>query len=72
MIALLWLAAVMRLSSVSALPHWRTIPEVARHAGVSAWTVREEIRRGNLTARRIGRLLRVLDDEVGRWMRAGS
>jgi excisionase family DNA binding protein len=58
--------------SVTPLPNWLTVPELARHAGVSEWTIRSEIDRGNLTARRVGRLVRVLDSEASRWMKGES
>jgi excisionase family DNA binding protein len=58
--------------SVATLPHWFTVPELARHAGVSEWTIREEVKRGNLKARRIGRVVRVLDEEAATRMRGES
>ncbi len=67
---LLFLA--MLLASVTPLPRWRTIPEAAKRAGVSAWMIRKEIRDGRLRARRVGRLVRVLDDELATWMRGAG
>lgn len=54
--------------SVTSLPNWRTIPDAARALGVSEWTIRREVREGRLHVRRIGRVVRVLDDELARWM----
>ena len=55
--------------SITRLPGWFTIPDAARRCGVSEWTIRKEIRENRLRARRVGRLVRVLDSELGRWMR---
>lgn len=51
------------------LPRFLTVPEAAVLADVSPWTIRKEIERGNLKARRIGRLVRITDEEMARWMR---
>jgi excisionase family DNA binding protein len=48
------------------------VSEAAERSGVSEWTIRAEIQRGNLRARRIGRIVRVLDEELDRWMREAS
>ncbi|MGO8824851.1 MAG: excisionase family DNA-binding protein [Acidimicrobiales bacterium] len=40
--------------------------------GVSEWTIRKEIDEGRLRARRVGRLIRVLDDDLAAWMRGES
>ncbi|MBF6558366.1 MAG: helix-turn-helix domain-containing protein [Acidimicrobiales bacterium] len=37
---------------------------------VSAGTLRNEIKRGNLRARRIGRCVRILDEDLAAWLRA--
>ena len=58
--------------SVTTLPNFFTVPESARHARVSAWTIRREIDAGRLRARRIGRCVRILDEELARWMREGD
>jgi excisionase family DNA binding protein len=58
--------------TVTQLPRWRTVPEAAKAAGVSEWTIRKEIAEGRLRARRVGRLLRVLDDDQAEWMRNGG
>jgi excisionase family DNA binding protein len=55
--------------SVTVLPRFLTVSELARHAGVSDWLIRQEIANGNLTSRRIGRVVRILDEEAARWMR---
>jgi excisionase family DNA binding protein len=55
--------------TVTQLPRWRTVPEAAKAAGVSEWTIRKEIAEGRLRARRIRRILRVLDDDSAAWMR---
>jgi len=55
--------------SVSALPKWRTLGELANATGLSEWRLRAEIKAGNLRARRIGRCLRVLDEDAALWMR---
>ena len=49
---------------VTPLPHWFTIPQAADRAGVGVWTIRREIEEGRLRARRVGRLVRVLDDDL--------
>jgi hypothetical protein len=55
--------------SVTELPNWRTVPALASEIGVSEWTIRKEIAEGRLRARRIRRILRVLDDDSAAWMR---
>jgi excisionase family DNA binding protein len=57
-------------ASVADLPNWLTVPQVARHCGVSAATVRREIKAGRLRVCRVGRVLRVLDEDVESWMRS--
>ena len=57
--------------TVARLPTFLTVSEVAEQAHLSEWTIRQEITAGHLRARRIGRCLRVLDEEVARWMRDG-
>ena len=44
-----------------------SIPDVAAHAGVSVWTIRQAIRRGDLIARRIGRLQKVTPESFNAW-----
>ena len=64
------LAALLAMpASVTDLPGWSTIPGAADKAGLSPWLIRKEIREGRLRARRIGRLLRVLDEDLSAWMR---
>ena len=39
-------------------------------AAVSAGTLRKEIKKGNLRARRIGRCVRILDEDLAAWLRS--
>ena len=55
--------------TVSQLPHWDTIPVFAKKVGFSEWLIREEIKAGRLRARRVGRCVRVLDEDGAEWMR---
>ena len=55
--------------SVAQLPRWQTVPEVAAEVGFSEWTIRKEIAEGRLRARRVGRCVRVLDEDKAAWMR---
>lgn len=50
------------------LPRLMRLREVAERAQVSLWTVRAEIKRGNLIASRIGRILRVTPDDYRMWI----
>lgn len=52
-----------------ALPRFLLVSEAAEAARCSTWTIRREIAEGRLRARRIGRLLRVLDEDLASWMR---
>jgi len=54
--------------SVTSLPSMLTVGELADIAQVSTWTIRKEIKDGRLLARRIGRVVRILDTEAARWM----
>ena len=56
--------------SVARLPGVLTVPEAATQAAVSAGTLRKEIKRGNLRARRIGRCIRILDEDLAAWLRS--
>ena len=56
-------------TNVTQLPRWYTIPAAAKAAGVSPWTLRKEIAENRLRVRKVGRLVRVLDEELARWMR---
>jgi excisionase family DNA binding protein len=58
--------------TASTLPRLYKVSEAADKSGVSEWTVREEIKRGNLRARRIARLVRIVDDDLAVWMRGES
>jgi len=64
----LYLVAMTLFLSITPLPGWMTIPEAARRLGLSEWTLRKEIRAGRLKVRRVGRVVRVLDAELARWM----
>jgi hypothetical protein len=55
--------------SVARLPHWFTVPALSDETGVSEWLLRKEIKAGNLRARRLGRVVRVLDEDAAEWMR---
>jgi len=56
--------------SVARLPGVLTVPEAAAQVAVSAGTLRNEIKKGNLRARRIGRCVRILDEDLAAWLRA--
>lgn len=68
---LLFLASSM-LASVTQLPRWYTIPAAAKAADVSPWMIRKNIAEGRLRVRHVGRLVRVLDDDLATWMRGGG
>ena len=50
------------------LPRLLRVRRIAENAQVSEWTVRAEIRRGDLRARRIGRVVRVTPDDYRSWV----
>lgn len=54
------------------LPTPLTITECveALNGSYSAWSLRKEIAAGNLKARRLGRTLRVLDEDLAAWLRS--
>ena len=54
--------------SVTTLPGFLTVPQVAADAQVSEWMVRKEIREGKLRARRLGRCVRITPEDKARWM----
>ena len=56
--------------SVPVLPGVMTVPQAARHVGVTAKTLRKEISAGRLRVRYIGRCVRVLDEDLGTWIRS--
>jgi excisionase family DNA binding protein len=45
-----------------------TVPEAAERAGVSTWTLRQQIHQGHLVAVRIGRLLRITQAAFDAWI----
>ena len=57
--------------TVSTMPGSLTVAEAARAANVSKSTIRREIAAGELHPVRIGgRVVRVLDEELARWIRS--
>jgi excisionase family DNA binding protein len=58
--------------TVSTLPGFLLVDGAANVAQVSPWTIRKEIREGRLRARRIGRCVRILDEDLAQWMRGES
>jgi excisionase family DNA binding protein len=58
--------------SATPLPGFFLVSEAAETGRCSEWTIRKEIREGNLRARRIGRLVRILDSDLADWMRGES
>jgi excisionase family DNA binding protein len=54
--------------SATVLPRLYLVSEAAREAHCSEWMIRQEIKAGRLRARRIGRLVRVVDADLARWM----
>lgn len=69
---LMGMLMLMGTSSVTQIPKWRTIPETAKAAETSAWAIRREIAEGRLRARHVGKLIRVLDEDLAEWMRNGG
>jgi len=55
--------------SITPLPGWRTLPQLAQAVGISEWKLREEAKAGRLRVRRVGRCARVLDEDAAAWMR---
>ncbi|MGH9087148.1 MAG: excisionase family DNA-binding protein, partial [Acidimicrobiales bacterium] len=51
------------------LPRLLLVSEAADAARCSPWTIRREIAQGRLRARRVGRLVRILDEDLAAWMR---
>ncbi len=56
----------------SELPGFYLVSEAAKVAKCSPWTIRQEIKAGRLRARRIGRLVRIVDTDLAAWMRGDS
>ena len=65
-------ADLRRIDPETRLPGFLLVSEAAKAARVSPWTIRREIREGRLRARRIGRLVRILDADLAEWMKGGS
>jgi len=57
---------------ITQLPHWYTVPALAAKTGVSEWLIRKEIAEDRLRARRLGKCVRVLDEDAAAWMRGGG
>lgn len=55
--------------SAGSLPRFLLVSEAAVVGRCSEWKIRDEIKAGRLRARRIGRLVRILDDDLAAWMR---
>ena len=55
--------------TVTTLPGFLTVPQVAADAQVSEWMVRKEIKEGKLRARRLGRCVRITPEDEARWVR---
>lgn len=58
--------------SATTLPRFLLVSEAAKAARCSPWTIRREVAEGRLRARRIGRLVRILDEDLAEWMRGAS
>jgi excisionase family DNA binding protein len=56
--------------TVAILPGVFTISEAAERARVSETTLRKQIAAGNIRTRRIAGCVRILDDELDRFLRA--
>ena len=54
------------------LSAWLGISEVARHLGVSDYTVRREIKRGRLAAIRVGKAIRISRADLERYVSAAA
>jgi hypothetical protein len=57
---------------IATLPTLSPVSVVAKRNGFSEWTIRQEIKRGNLRARRIGRCVRILDEDEAAWLRGAD
>ena len=57
--------------STTELPRVWTVAQAVEHLGgaYSASTLRRQIKLGNLKAKRTGRCVRILDEELARWLR---
>jgi hypothetical protein len=55
--------------TITTLPGFLTIPQVAANAQLSEWMVRKEIKEGKLRARRLGRCVRITPADEASWQR---
>lgn len=55
--------------SVAPVPGANTVAETATKAKCSTWSIYRAIKSGDLRAKRIGRVLRVLDEDLAAWLR---
>lgn len=58
----------MSAGTQTVLPRFYLVSEAALEARCSPWKIRDEIKAGRLRARRIGRLVRILDTDLSAWM----
>lgn len=58
--------------TVARIPRLLTVADVAKRSSLSPWTIRREIKAGRLKARRVRGAIRVVDEEVTRWMRSSD
>lgn len=57
-------------SAYTGAPVWATVPEVARHCGIGASTVRRYVAQGILPAHKVGRSVRLDLREVDAFLKA--
>jgi excisionase family DNA binding protein len=56
--------------SVSTVPGAFTVAEASAKAHCSTWSIYRAVERGELRAKRIGRALRILDEDLAAWLRS--
>lgn len=59
-------------SAGTTLPGFYLVSEAASEAKCSPWMIRAEIKAGRLRARKIGRLVRIVDSDLASWMRGAD